>query len=63
MSNPSDDALMAIGIKDTQKVSGGEKRRALSDVRGKRASIIWSDAHQIALGIAVGGFVVVFLVL
>ena len=62
MSNPSGDALMAIGIKDTE-FSGGEVRRALSDGRGKRVSIIWSDAHQIALVIAVGAFVAVFLVL
>jgi hypothetical protein len=62
MSNPSGDALMAVGIKDTQEFSRGAIRRAVADDRRKRASI-WSDAHQIALGIAVGAFVVVFLVL
>ena len=60
MSNPSGDALVAIGIRDTQKLSRGKICRALTDNSGSR---VWPDACQTALGITVGAILIVFFML
>jgi len=70
MSNPTGGALVAIEIKDTQKLSGATIRRALDSER-KRANkkqrkhhiSIRSDAYQIAFSIAIGAFFVVALLM
>jgi hypothetical protein len=63
MSNPAGDALVAIGIRDTQQLSGGATRRALSDDSLCEQASIWSKIYYATLSVAVGAFVLVFIVL
>ena len=59
MSNPTGDALVAIEIKDTQKLSG----RAIQLRSGHARTSSWSDAYQICLGMAVCVFLMAFLLI
>jgi hypothetical protein len=62
MSNPSGDALVAMGIRDTQKLSDRAIRRALSDDGLCERASIRLKIYYASLSIAVGAFVLVFIV-
>jgi hypothetical protein len=63
MSNPSGDALVGFGIRNTKKLSEGAIRRALSDVSLCDQASTWSKIYYATLSITVGAFVLVFIVL
>jgi hypothetical protein len=63
MSNPSGDALVTIGIRDTQKLSDEAIRHALPDNSRCEQASIWSKIYYATLSITVGAFVLVLIVL
>jgi hypothetical protein len=63
MSNPSGDALVMIGIRDTQKSPDEAIRRALCDDSLCEQASIWSKIYYATLSITVGAFVLVLIVL